>query len=237
MRPKQFPPWIWSFCWAMLPAAVTALVIGGRLEPTHALSQSHRPLEMTNISALHTSQALQVDTHLISAGAVTEGDDLQAAFTIHNIWRGSLALEAELENLPGWSVALDRSVLEPGESTVLRLSGLAGTPGDFSGRVRIRSMGDFLNMVVEVEGSVTARPIVEAACTPAPDSAESEPEAGTVVTETASACESEPTGQAEPAPPEAVPVEAAPTEPATEPAEDAPATVDPGASSAPGLGP
>ncbi|MFZ5815200.1 MAG: hypothetical protein ACOY93_07840 [Bacillota bacterium] len=212
MRPRYLPPWIWGFCWAMLPAAVTSLVVGSRLEPTHALGQFHRPGKAASMSALRTSEALRAGTHLLDLGTLVEGDEVHAEVLVENIWQRSLALQVELQNLPGWSASAATAVLEPGGSTVLQIAGTAGQAGPLNGLIRITSLGDFLSLTVGVTGQIAPKPEEAPAAPPEEAPAAPPEEAPAAPPEEAPAA---PPGEvpdeprsAVPADPEAVPVDA-----------------------------
>lgn len=174
MRSERFPRWIWGFCWAMLPVAVTAMLVANQIEATHAVGQARRSKQTASIRSLSTHQALRVNSKTLDLGALVEGDEVHAQVLIHNIWQRKLRLDVDLQNLPGWTATLEQSVLGPGETALLHLTGQAGEPGELNGRVRIRAMGDYLSLPVSVKGQIAPKP-EEPACSAGPSAATAEP--------------------------------------------------------------
>lgn len=171
MKQRHIPPWIWGFCWAMIPAAITALALGSKVEPTHAIGQARKGTESASMSALHTRDALRADTKVLHTGQLVEGDEVDAQVMIRNVWNRKLSLEVALSGLPGWQAALESAVLKPGEATLLHLSGIAGEPGELDGKVRITALHDFLKVQVSVKGQIAPRPAPEPATEPATERA------------------------------------------------------------------
>lgn len=148
--------WMWSFCGAMLPAALTAWMLAGHLDATYAVGLAYHE-EGTNISALRTSEALRVDDRVIDAGHLVQGDEVQVDVRIQNIWERPLDIGVDLENLAGWTALLDNPVLDAGESTTLYLIGHAQEPGALAGTARITALGEFLELQVAVIGEVAPK--------------------------------------------------------------------------------
>lgn len=123
------------------------------------------------LRSLSSAESLGVSESVAALGAMTAGLTLHvgSVLTVRNTAMRTLALEASLSGAPGLTVEVWPSLLEPGESAAVMLSGTPEKVGALHGYIVITALDGFVHRKVALTGAVeapTVAPSVPAAPLP-----------------------------------------------------------------------
>lgn len=132
---------------------ISSLAAGHVTGATFALNQDVGQAQSIQFQALTTSQVLRFTSgrvQLVEDGGPDQvGSEVVRVFRIMNISDRRVDLSVELTGIPWARAALSRSVLGPGETAEIVVSGTPDQPGQYQGYLTVYGMGGFLELGME----------------------------------------------------------------------------------------
>lgn len=156
---------------------LSSLAAGRVAGSTFALMQDVAHAPEMEFRALTTAEVLRFTSERVQllegAGPDRAGSEVVRVFRIMNISDRHVSLSVELTGIPWARAALSRSVLGPGETAEIVVSGTPEEPGEYRGYLTVYGMGGFLELGMEF--TIVVLPAEELdPCRPA----DGQPEAG-----------------------------------------------------------
>lgn len=132
---------------------ISSLTAGQVTGSTFALSYDAVHASGIEFQALTTSQVLRFASGRVQllddAGPDRVGSEVVRIFRVMNISDRRVSLSVELTGIPWARAELSRSVLGPGETAEIIVSGTPDAPGEYRGYLTVYGMGRFLELSME----------------------------------------------------------------------------------------